>query len=127
MERKKGVGSDVEKEELPKVIVYRKMHIIEDFTSLAFGGSEELSLEDEAKMNSLKDTSPICEIPKIPQSLVLTLKSNAYIYTVNDLARFPEQYPGIYNKILADDPKSVLPIFVEQANEIIKIYKLYKD
>lgn len=116
-----------ETEELPKTTVHRKMHIIEDFTSLAFGGSEELSLEEEEKMNSLKDTSPVSEIPKIPQSLVLALKSNAYIYTVNDLARFPEQYPGIYKAILTEDPKSVLPIFVKQANEIVCMYKLYND
>lgn len=114
-------------EELPKITVYRKMRVVEDFTSLAFGGSEELSLEEEKQMNSLKDTSPISEIPKIPQSLVAVLKSNAYIYTVNDLARFPDQYPGIYNAMVAEDPHSVLPIFVNQANEIIKTYSLYKE
>lgn len=113
--------------EMPRTIVRRKMHIIENFTSLAFGGTEELSLEEEAKMNSLTDTSPISEIPRIPRSLVAILKSNAYIYTVNDLARFPEQYPGIYNAILAEDPKTVLPIFVTQAKDIVQTYLLYKD
>lgn len=121
------MSSRTEKEELPKVTILRKMRIIEDYTYLAFGGKMELSLDEEKKMNSLKDTSPISEIPKIPATLVLTLKSNAYTYTVKDLARLPEQYPGIYSAILAEDPETVLPSFVAQAKEIIQTYLLYKD
>lgn len=117
----------MEADELPKVTVYRKMHIIEDFTSLAFGGTEELTLEEEKKMNSLKDTSPISEIPRIPKSLVLALNSDPCVSTINDLAHFSERYPGIYAGMLAGECKHILPIFIEQAKEIIKIYKLYNE